>query len=135
MNIIETMKTITHYKLDDGRIWSIEDAQFATTTPEEAVIGPCPDEQGNSSLEGLTGCLKFYGFPLGELETEEDRNNTRREEILAELAEIDAKSTRAARATALAYFQQTTPNTEDLAKLSELESRAISLREELASLG
>lgn len=125
----------THYKLDDGRFWDIQNAQFVTSTPEEAIIGPCPDEQGNSSLEGLIGCLKFYGYSLGELETEEDRAIARRQEILEELAEIDAKSTRAARAVSLALYQQTTPNTEDIAKLSELESRAVTLRGELASLG
>lgn len=130
------MKTITHYKLDDTRIWDIQNAQFVTSTPEEAIIGPCPDEQGNSSLEGLIGCLKFYGYPLGELETEiEESAIVRRQEILEELAELDAKSTRAARAVSLALYQRTTPNTEDIAKLSELESRAITLRGELASLG
>lgn len=63
---------ITHYKLDDGRFWDVANAVFVEAAPEGAVVCPCPDEQGNNSLEGLIGCLKFYGFPMGELMPPED---------------------------------------------------------------
>ena len=61
------MTKITHYKLDDNRIWDIQNAKFIPSAPEGAVIGPCPDEQGRSTVAGLVGCLEFYHFPLGEL--------------------------------------------------------------------
>ena len=60
-------RMIDHYKLDDGRIWSVSEAKFVTTVPDNAKVGPCPDEQGNNSLEGLIGCLEFYGYAMGEL--------------------------------------------------------------------
>jgi hypothetical protein len=62
----------THYLLNDSRIWSVAEARFVSSAPEDAVVGPCPDEQGESSLEGLIGCLHFYGYELGELKTDED---------------------------------------------------------------
>lgn len=80
---------ITHYKLDDGRFWDIQNAQFVTSTHEGAVICPCPDGQGNNSLEGLIGCLKFYHFPLGELANQAsdymfDILRTKRDKLLAD---------------------------------------------------
>lgn len=60
----------THYRLDDGRLWSIAEARFVSSLPEEAMAVECPDESGASSLEGLVGCLDFYGFPKGELKTD-----------------------------------------------------------------
>lgn len=62
--------SILYYKLDDGRIWSIEEEKFVSEVPEDATAGFCPDEQGNSTLEGLIGCLDFYGYPKGELKTD-----------------------------------------------------------------
>ena len=69
MSIVETSKMIDHYKLDDGRIWSVEKAMFVSeeNVPEDAIIGPCWDKNGNSTVDGLVnGCLKFYGYNLGE---------------------------------------------------------------------
>lgn len=63
---------ISHYVLEDGRIWSIAEAKFVSSAPDDAVLGPCFDESGVSSLEGLVGCLHFYGYPLGELKTDEE---------------------------------------------------------------
>ena len=80
---------ITHYQLSDSRIWSIADAQFVSSAPEDAVLGPCLDEQGESSLEGLIGCLHFYGFPLGELKTDEEYAAEAREKRNALIAETD----------------------------------------------
>lgn len=63
---------IAYYLLEDGRIWSIADAAFVASAPEGAAVGPCPDENGESTLEGLIDCLDFYGFPKGELKTDEE---------------------------------------------------------------
>lgn len=77
---------IAYYLLEDGRIWSIADASFVASAPEGAAVGPCPDEKGESTLEGLIGCLDFYGFPKGELETDEDcakKARTERDRLLS----------------------------------------------------
>lgn len=80
---------ITHYMLQDSRVWSIEDAKFVSFTPKDAVLGPCPDENGVSSLEGLVSCLHFYGYPLGELKTDEDCAAEAREKRNQLIAETD----------------------------------------------
>lgn len=80
---------INYYQLSDGRIWSIAEAKFVSTAPEGAILGPCPDESGVSSLEGLLGCLHFYGYELGELKTDEEFAAEAREKRNALIAETD----------------------------------------------
>lgn len=77
------------YQLEDGRIWSISEATFISSAPESAVLVPCPDKSGASSLEGLIGCLDFYGFPKGELKTDEEYAAEAREKRNALIAETD----------------------------------------------
>ena len=67
------------YKLDDGRLWSVSSASFVSSVPEDAAVSFCPDEQGNSTLEGLIGCLDFYHYPKGELKTDEEYAQEARE--------------------------------------------------------
>ena len=77
----------THYLLNDSRIWSVAEARFVSSASEDAVLGPCPDEHGESSIEGLTGCLHFYGYELGELKTDAEyakEAREKRDELLAE---------------------------------------------------
>lgn len=80
---------ITHYQLSDDRIWSIAEARFVSSAPEDAVLGPCPDEHGESSLEGLIGCLHFYGYELGELKADEECAAEARGKRNALIAETD----------------------------------------------
>lgn len=82
-------KTATHYALADGRFWSIADAMFVSSAPEDAVAVPCPDEHGKSSLEGLIACLHFYGYPLGELKTDAEYASEAREKRNQLIAETD----------------------------------------------
>lgn len=82
-------RSLTHYQLEDGRIWSIADACFVETVSEGAAVGPCLDEHGESSLEGLIGCLHFYGYELGELKTDEEYAAEAREKRNALIAETD----------------------------------------------
>ena len=82
-------KSIDHYILEDNRVWSVAEAKFVSSAPEDAVLGPCPDEHGESSLEGLVGCLDFYGFPKGELKTDEEYAFEAREKRNALIAETD----------------------------------------------
>lgn len=68
-------KRITHYRLEDDRVWCIADAKWVTTpitaleADEDVVLGPCIDKQGHSTEEGLRECLQFYGYDMGELKT------------------------------------------------------------------
>ena len=67
--MFDDMKTIDHYQLDDGRIWSVKLAKFILEeeVPADAVIGPCLDKERCSTVDGLVNsCLKFYGYELGE---------------------------------------------------------------------
>ena len=80
---------IEYYRLDDGRFWSIAEAAFVSSVPEDAVLGPCPDERGESSLEGLVGCLDFYGYGKGELKTDEEYASEAREKRDRLLSETD----------------------------------------------
>lgn len=83
------MGNIEYYTLNDGRIWSVADARFVSSAPAGAIQGPCLDEHGESSLEGLVGCLHFYGYPLGELKTDEEYAAEVREKRNALIAETD----------------------------------------------
>lgn len=85
----ELYMNIQYYMLDDGRVWSVKDANFVSSAPANAVLGPCPDESGESSIEGLIGCLHFYGYPLGVLKTDEEYASEARAKRNALIAETD----------------------------------------------
>lgn len=95
MNAIQLTKNtdllsdVSYYQLLDGRIWSIAEARFISAAPEGAVLAPCPDEHGESSLDGLLGCLHFYGYELGELKTDAEYAKEVREKRNALIAETD----------------------------------------------
>jgi hypothetical protein len=78
-----------YYKLEDGRFWCVKDAAFVSAVPPDATVTPCPDDSGVSSLEGLIGCLHFYGYPLGELKTDEEYASEAREKRNGLIAETD----------------------------------------------
>ena len=80
----------THYKLDDGRIWSIADACFVHSIPDDAETATPIGEDGKTADEaGLYFCLKTFGYPLGELKTDEDYASEAREKRNALIAETD----------------------------------------------
>lgn len=101
----------THYRLDDGRLWCIAEARFVSSLPEDAVAVECPDESGASSLEGLIGCLHFYGYGLGELKSDSEfasEARAKRDELLAEtdfMMMPDYPLSEAKRAAVAAYRQ------------------------------
>ena len=106
-----TGSSISFYVLDDGRLWSIENAKFAPSLPEGCTASRCPDEHGDSTIEGLIGCLDFYGYPKGELKTDAEYAAEAREKRNALIAETDYLAmpdyplNEEKRATVLAYRQ------------------------------
>ena len=80
---------LNYYILDDGRVWSINDASFVPSVPEGGIAGPCPDEQRASTIEGLIACLDFYHYPKGELKTDAEYASEAREKRNALIAETD----------------------------------------------
>ena len=69
-----------YYRLDDGRIWSVTAAAYASEDTAEVkayiaagqAFGVAPDESGALSEDGLRQTLTFYGLPLGALITLEE---------------------------------------------------------------
>lgn len=73
-----------YYEVIDGRIWSVDAAAFLAdpatdeTYQEYLAAGgkaiKAPDTEGVNSVQGLYQVLKFYGFPLDNLEPEDEKN-------------------------------------------------------------
>lgn len=78
-----------YYRLDDNRIWSVADARFIASVPEGSELVPCPDEHGESTLDGLVGCLEFYGFDKGDLKSDAEYAAEARAKRNALIAETD----------------------------------------------
>ena len=80
----------THYKLDDGRIWDVDQGRFVLSVPEDAfAVAPVGPDGKNADEEGLYFCLKSFGYPLGELKKDEDYASEAREKRNALIAETD----------------------------------------------
>lgn len=102
----------TYYKLDDGRIWNIADASFVQSLPAEAEVATPVGEDGKTADEaGLRFCLKSFGYPLGELKTDDDyaaEAREKRNQLIAEtdfMAMPDYPLNEERKATVLAYRQ------------------------------
>ena len=79
-----------YYKLDDGRIWDIKSACYVNTIPDNKEWAIPVGADGKTADEtGLYFCLKSFGFPLGELATDEDLASEARERRNALIAETD----------------------------------------------
>ena len=79
-----------YYKLDDGRVWSIQEAKFVLSMPDGAEAVPPIGEDGKTADEaGLYFCLKFFGYPLGEMAKDEDYAAEAREKRNRLIAETD----------------------------------------------
>ena len=79
-----------YYKLLDGRFWSIEEACFVSSVPEGSSFVFCIGEDGKSSdEEALRFNLRFFGYPLGELKTDDDFAADAREKRNQLIAETD----------------------------------------------
>lgn len=80
----------TYYKLDNGKMWSIAEARYIDAVPGEAEWARPLGEDGKKADEaGLRFCLKTFGYPLGEIATDEDLAAEAREKRNALIAETD----------------------------------------------
>ena len=72
-----------YYEIIDGRIWSVDAAAFLVDPATDGAYQDylaaggkaikAPDIEGVNSAQGLYQALKFYGFPLGSLEPEDEK--------------------------------------------------------------
>ncbi len=58
---------VTHYKLNDGRIWSVFEGKFVSSVDDTANI-----QEQTITLEELISALDFYHYPKGELKSDEE---------------------------------------------------------------
>jgi hypothetical protein len=80
----------THYKLDDGRLWDVAAGRFASSgTHDVAWKRPVGPDGKTADEEGLRFCLKFFGYPLGDMKTDEDYAAEARAKRNALIAETD----------------------------------------------
>lgn len=73
-----------YYEVIDGRIWSVDAAAFLVDPATDGAYQDylaaggkaikAPDIEGVNSVQGLYQALKFYGFPLGSLEPDDEKN-------------------------------------------------------------
>lgn len=73
-----------YYEVIDGRIWSVDAAAFLVDPATDGAYQDylaaggkaikAPDTKGVNSVQGLYQALKFYGFPFGSLEPEDEKN-------------------------------------------------------------
>lgn len=74
---------IEFYKLADGRLWNVETARFIKTTPAEKEDIPLYADGKPAGEDYLLRTLRFYGYPLGELEPLDDLRAAKLAEIAA----------------------------------------------------
>lgn len=78
-----------YYVLSDGRVWDIANAQFVSAVPNGEDFRNPYAEDGSYGEQGLRECLQFFGWPLGELKTDDDYAKEAREKRNALIAETD----------------------------------------------
>ena len=107
----KTLRTITHYRLNDGRIWSVAEAKFVSFVKGSDVVFPAEGIKNALTVERLINCLDFYKYPKGELKTDEEyaaEVRAERDRLLVQtdyLAMPDYPLNEDRRAAVLAYRQ------------------------------
>lgn len=93
---IAVNEDLEYYILDDGKVWSIEQADFVFAPTAAELMqeedrrwakAPGPDRRCDESA--LREALIFYSLPLGSLATDEDFAKEAREKRNALIAETD----------------------------------------------
>ena len=75
-----------YWQINDGRIWSTDDAAFVGEVPAGAELVPLYDSGHPGGVEYLRDTIKFYGYSLGELAGPEElaaAARVRRDTLLA----------------------------------------------------
>ena len=99
------------YKLDDNRIWSVSEAKFVDSAPEDSTIWDIEAFGDKSSLDFLIEELEIRNFPKGELKSDEEfasEARTKRNQLLSEtdyLVTPDYPLTEAQKQTLYSYRQ------------------------------
>ena len=78
-----------YYVLSDARVWDIAKAKFIPSVPEGEDFRNPYAEDGSYGEQGLRECLQFFGWPLGELKTDEDFAKEAREKRNALISATD----------------------------------------------
>lgn len=79
-----------YYKLIDGRFWDVSKVMFVNSIPSDAEWAyPLTDKWETRDEDGLRACLRYFGYPLGELATDEDLAKEARERRNQLIAETD----------------------------------------------
>ena len=104
--------TITHYILDDGRIWHINSAEYVGSMPKGAVSSrPVAPDGKTADEEGLEFCLRSFGYQLGKFKNDQDyafEARMKRNQLLSEtdyLAMPDYPLEDSKKASILSYRQ------------------------------
>lgn len=78
-----------YYRLEDGRLWSIAEARFVDDAPADACCAVPVAEDGSRGEQAVRECLLYFGWPLGELATDDDLAKEAREKRNQLIAETD----------------------------------------------
>lgn len=70
------------YQLEDGRYWSVQEASYIDT-PQGRTVIPLYANGQPAGEDYLISTLRFYGYPLGELEPLEELRAAKLAEIAA----------------------------------------------------
>ena len=80
----------SYYKLDDGKIWDIEQAKYVEgLSSDTPTMRPVGEDGKTANEEDLRFCLLSFGYPLGELKTDDDFAAEVREKRNQLIAETD----------------------------------------------
>ena len=71
------------YSIADGRLWAVEEARFIEAAPNGAEIVQLFTDGKPAGEDYLIRTLRFYGYPLGELEPLDDLRAAKLAEIAA----------------------------------------------------
>lgn len=69
------------YSIADGRLWAVEEARFIEAAPKGAELVHLFTDGKPAGEDYLIRTLRFYGYPLGELEPLDDRRAAKLAEI------------------------------------------------------
>ena len=76
------------YKIDGNRYWDVLSAEFVTEVPSDSKVIELHEGNKVATSDYLAKTLRFYGYPLGELMTDEEKlieAKTERAEVVSKI--------------------------------------------------